>query len=475
MLAKHSGIYLLAKIVPATLTLSTLAIFTRYLTPEQYGTYSLTILAAGVFNAVCLQWVVLSVGRYLPDCRSREEMSELVGTARAVILIISSVLFVVFLILNYFKNVIGFPILFYIMIFLVPAQSWYDLNLKIMNAQLRPVQYSLVLGTKSIIAFVFGVVTVYIGWGSDGAVISLGVGLVFATNFTKGIWKSVPWMLISKKKLTKLWHYGAPLTGSFLLIFIIDSSDRFFIDKLLGSHDLGTYSAAYDFTQYSIGTLLAVVHLAAFPLIVNAYTKMGLIAAQNELKKTFVLVLAVLSPSCVGLALVADNVAQVILGKEFVQGAAGIIPWIALALFFSFIRSYYFDYAFQLASSTSKQFIPIFFAAMSNLVLNAWLIPLYGVRGAAIATVLSFMVALLGSVILGRKLFAMPSFAWSELCKILISVFLMVTLITNVPIDQPTISLIAQVFCGSLIYLFCILLMNVSNARVWFFSKIKGR
>lgn len=473
MLAKHGIIYLFAKILPAVLSLAMLAIFTRYLTPEQYGVYSLTIMTAGLFNAVCLQWVALGTGRYLLECLNQQERANLLGTARLIILLISAVLFPLFLLLNVYKHVIDLSILFYLLGFVVLAQSWYDLNLKIWNAQLNPLQYGRILGLKSIIGFILASYAVYTGYGADGAMISLIFSLVIATSLGMKFWKGIPWLSVDKILLAKLWQYGAPLTGIFLLVFIIDASDRFFIDRMLGAKALGAYSAAYDLTQYSIGTMLSVVHLTAFPLVINAYSKHGLIAAKIQLRKTFVLVFAVLAPVCMGLVLVSDNLAQVLMGPEFANTAAEIIPWISFALFFSCIKSYYFDYAFQLASSTKTLLIPTGIAAIVNLILNYLFIPVYGVVGAAVATVLSFLVALIGSVFLGRRLFVMPSLVWREAFKVLLAVGLMALVINVIKIDLPLWELILQVCIGGFVYLIAILTLNIMNCRQWLIIGMK--
>ncbi len=70
MLAKYGAIYLVAKFFPAPIALGILAILTRNISPQEYGFYSLTILTAGFINSVFLQWIILGVGRYLPDCKN---------------------------------------------------------------------------------------------------------------------------------------------------------------------------------------------------------------------------------------------------------------------------------------------------------------------------------------------------------------------------------------------------------------------
>lgn len=381
MLAKHGAIYLVSKILPAVFSLALLAVFTRLLTPAQYGSYSLTILVAGLANAVCLRWINLGVGRYLPDCQNKIEQQQLLGTARFVTLLISIILVFLFLVVHGFRESIGFSVIFYMVGLMAASQAWYDLNLKVQNANLNPVNYGLTLGVKSSVALVLGCIVVYLGFGAEGASITLVIALYIASLLSINLWRAVPLTYVDKNQLAKLWDYGAPLTITFLLIFIIDASDRLFIDKMLGAQSLGVYSAAYEFILYSIGSFIAVVQLTTFPLVNNAFANHGATGAREQLKKSFVFLFAIIMPITFGLIAVSSNIADVIMGGEFSEQAALIIPWIAVGMFFSSFKSAYFDYAFQLASSTRVQTLTVAIAAVANLILNYLLIPVYGVLG----------------------------------------------------------------------------------------------
>lgn len=472
MLAKHGFIYLMAKVLPAVLSLGLISIYTRFLSPEQYGAYSLTVLTAGLINAVCMQWINLGVGRYFPEFTEEKQKIALLATSRALLLTIGGALVVLSLFASFFSRFLNLSIVFYAVGVLAIAQGWYDLNLKIKNANLNPVSYGATLASKSLVAFGLGYSAVYFGLGAKGPLFSLAAALLIASLVKLNIWSSVPWRLFDKNNLFKLWRYGAPLTGTYLLIFIIDASDRFFIDKMLGGSDLGTYSAAYELSQYSIGTIMSVVHLAAFPLVVSALSRQGIKAAQDQLKTTFSMLLAVAVPVTLGLITVAGNVASVVMGVKFSGDAIILIPWIALALFFSCIRSYYFDYAFQLSGSTRIQLIPIVAAAILNLILNYLLIPRYGVLGAAVSTIASFFVALIGSIILGRSCFSMPKLPKRDPAIIVLSAITMVWIVHGLQISNKIAELLVQIFLGSAIYCALLLVTNVLNSRAFVSSKI---
>ncbi|WP_371358327.1 lipopolysaccharide biosynthesis protein, partial [Salmonella sp. E393-2] len=153
----HSLVYFLFKSFPAILTLVGLSVFTRLLSPGEYGVYSLTIIVVGFLNTVFLQWVALGVGRYLPECSDDQARARLLGTARAISFLVSLVIIFVTFLLWEWREEIGFSILYYMVGFLCLAQAWHDLNLKIQNAILQPLTYGKMLLIKGAGSFFIGV------------------------------------------------------------------------------------------------------------------------------------------------------------------------------------------------------------------------------------------------------------------------------------------------------------------------------
>ena len=460
-------IYLIVKLFPALLSLISLMVFTRVLTPGEYGVYSLTILVAGLGNAVLLQWVTLGVSRYLPSAADAEEIGRLLATARTLSISISSLLILICLGIWLSGSLESFSVIFWMAGFLCAIQAWYDLNLKILNTNLKPVSYGKVLASKSLIVFFLAVSLLYLGCGVVGILLSTIIGLGVASLFSRNLWEGVPWFYIDKEYCRKLFAYGAPLMVTYLLIFIIDASDRFFIERMVGIEAVGIYSAAYEMSQYSIGTLTSVVHLAALPLVINAYSDHGAASAGDQLKKTFMFILAVAAPVSAGMAVTAPEIAHVMIGEAFSSEATKIIPWVALAMFLSAIKSFYFDYAFQLAKSTKKQMYIVFISALVNMVFNYILISEYGGVGAAISTAIAFFVSLFLSYYLGKKVFPMPNLPIFETFKILIATVVMVAVVTSLTIGLSVWSLAAKVVVGGGVYLGLLIFLNVTGVRAY--------
>src|SRR3954454_9976326 len=62
----HVGIYLLARGVPGVVAFLAIPLFSRLLTPAEYGRYALVVATAALVNSLVFQWTRLSLVRFLP-------------------------------------------------------------------------------------------------------------------------------------------------------------------------------------------------------------------------------------------------------------------------------------------------------------------------------------------------------------------------------------------------------------------------
>lgn len=223
-------------------------------------------------------------------------------------------------------------------------------------------------------------------------------------------------------------RYGLPLTALFALSFVVSSSDRFLIAWFLGEGQAGIYAAAYDLGQQSLTLMMSAVNLAAHPLAVRALEQRSDGACRLQLKRNGTLLLAIAMPSAAGMAVLAPNISSVMLGAEFREDAARIIPWIALAILLSGMRAFHFDLAFQLGRQTIGQVWVVGAAAVLNIILNLWWIPAFGLMGAAYATAAAYLLAILMSAAIGRKVFQVPV-PFRDLIKIALASSIMALLV----------------------------------------------
>src|SRR6266542_3795911 len=76
----HGVLYFLARLGAGLLSVVTLAVLTRLLTPTEYGLYALGVTVASIASTVLFQWLNIAIGRLYPAFLDRPGV--LVGASR---------------------------------------------------------------------------------------------------------------------------------------------------------------------------------------------------------------------------------------------------------------------------------------------------------------------------------------------------------------------------------------------------------
>lgn len=419
-LLKHSAIYLLARGLPGVVNFLAIALYTRLLSPDEYGRYALVIAGTGLANVVLFEWLAMAVLRYLPG---QEGSAQLLATIRSVYrwLMLATAL-------------AGLPAVLctssewrWLLISALPllwTQGWFEINLQILRAQLAPAAYGLVSGLKAIVAVAGG--GLLLQWYPVALAPVLGhiAGfLLSSATQSRALWRSVR-AQVDLRLAKQIMHYGMPLSATLALSYLVNSSDRFLIAYFIDDRAAGIYAAGYDLTSQILTMLMLIVNTAAFPLILNDLEQRGIAPARQQLLHNIFLLMAVAAPFTAGMILFAPEVARTVLGHRFQDTAISLIPWIALATLLNGLRSYHFDLAFQLGKHTVHQLWVMGVALLVNVILNLIWIPQKGILGAAWSTLAAYLCALLASIVIGRRFFPVPT-NWRGIARVGIAVLAM--------------------------------------------------
>lgn len=478
MLLSKSGIYLLGRGIPGLINFFGLIIFTRLLSTEDYGKYAIIISIIAMINGVCFLWIRTSISRFYIQYEDKDRKFSFLSTVyfSAIILVIVITFLcacVMLLFLFEFKTLLFFAIL------LLPLQVFFDITLELMAIKLNAWSYSAINLLKVSIAFLFGFAIIYLGGGTIGLIAGQVIGNIVALLFfSKGILEYISFRKFDPLILKQLISYGIPLSTTVIFVIIIDSSDRLILGALNDAASVGIYAATYDLTQQSIGMLMSVIHLAAYPLAVRTLEQKGLLEAREQLMKNASLLLFVSIPATVGLSLLSNEITRVILGESFQPNMALFVPMIALSVLVGGIKAFYFDLSFQLGRNTIYQIWSNMGAACVNIGLNFLLIPILGLMGAAYSTLVSYGLGLILSLYFGKKVFRMPFPIKSMFQAIVASggmtSFLFV--LNKIFNGSNSILLAMKIFSGTLCYFIILSLINKQiglQVTRFFASKIK--
>ena len=448
-----------------------IALYTRLLSPDEYGLYALVIAGVGLVNVIFFQWLSHALFRFLPV--HLNDPRQLLSTILAGFCALALMTGGVGLLLAWIWRDSPWQGLILLSVPLLWALAWFELSLSLSAIKLQPLRYGFINGFKAVSALSVGILLIMWGLKMYGPLLGLLIGMLLSSVMW-GIseWKGVlPG--ISRPLLAEILRYGLPLSATFALAFVVSSSDRFLIAWVLGEGPAGVYSAAYDLGQQSLILLMGVVNLASYPIVVRALEQKGVDSAREHLRQNAILLMAVSVPAAVGMAVLAPNVSAVLLGAGFREDAAFLLPWVALAILLAGLRSYHFDLAFQLGKHTIGQVWVVGAAALLNILLNIWWIKSYGLMGAAYATFAAYFLALLLSAAMGRRRFSVP-IPYSDGFKIILASLIMALPLWLSLEYQGFYALSAQVLSGCAVYSALLALLNVDGYRSRILRRLMG-
>jgi O-antigen/teichoic acid export membrane protein len=197
-------------------------------------------------------------------------------------------------------------------------------------------------------------------------------------------------------------RFGMPLVPSALFLWVLNFSDRFFLVKLAGAREVGLYS---------IGVRLAsaiILFLAAFRTAWPAFAYS--IEDDAEAKRTysFVLTYVVVITSWMALALgvLAPWLVRLLTTEEFYSAERVVAPLaFAAAAFGAYIVVVI---GIGRVRRTRSNWVITGAAAALNVGLNLLLIPEYGMIGAAVATIGAYGTLFLAMAWKAQRLYPVP-------------------------------------------------------------------
>ena len=444
--------YFAVRIGNGILNIATLAIFTRLLSPSEFGAYALGISISTVMSTTLFQWIGMAHSRFYNP--NSEDSSEIISVVANGFWIAFGFAAIIFLAMASIHTVLGVsPEMIGIIFLITVSLGRHTLALQIANTNNSLLAYGGLSWLKSASALLFGFVLIQSGvFSATGALVGLLIGLIFAVI----IFDPNPGLYLKRGKVDQsifknMISYGLPLTLNYLAIVIVDFADRLMIGVMLGMGHVAAYSVAYDLTQQLIGPVMSVLFLTAFPKIVLVYENEGDKASRLLLNILGSRLVVIGLPITVGLGVLAGEVSEVIFGSEFSSDAASVMPWIALAIFLATFKNYFLDVPFQLRKNTKIQVYIATLMAIVNIILNLFLLPRFGVISAAWSTFAAFSVGAIASWLIGKLLFPLPDlrlvFFGSFGASALMAVFLHL-----LPPAEGFIWLIGKVIVGTFIY-----------------------
>ena len=279
----------------------------------------------------------------------------------------------------------------------VPAFSW-------LRAENRALFFSLLSIANLLISL--GATLVFVGvlhLSVFGAVLATGAGyaVVVICTLPIALYRSGTHLRLNIAK--ELLSFGMPNVSNFISAWVLQLSDRYLLGRLASLALTASYSLAYN-----LGGVLSVVVLSPFTLAWPS--TMFSIAKREDASNIFRLVFRwfgfVLLFAAFGLSLICISVLNLLFSPAY-RSAAPIIPIVAISTMFYGIYNIFMTGV----SIKRKTWLAAAFTGLSaivNVALNIILIPLWGSMGAAISTLLAYMLLAIIAYIVNQRMYPVP-------------------------------------------------------------------
>jgi O-antigen/teichoic acid export membrane protein len=389
-LAKHSAIYGLGGIVSRVIAVFLLPLYTRYLTPADYGAVETLVALSAVLVTVLRLGISSAFFRFYFDSRETAHRLLVVRTSFWFTMLMASAGLAAGLLLAeplaqaLFADA-GRAWLVRAAFVAVWAQMNYEQLTALFRVEERSLQFvcasltNILITVAATVGFVVG-----LRWGATGVVAGNVTGTLCVYGALLAYRREQLGLQLDRSLLRAMNRFGLPLVPSALALWTVNFSDRFFLVKLSGQTEVGLYSLGSRIASAML--ILLTAFRTAWPAF--AYS----IEDEREARRAYGFVLTYLlfvaTWVALALGLLAPWLVRLLTTPTF-YGAARVV---ALLAFAAAALGGYTVIAIGVGRARRTQFnwVVTGTAAAINVALNLLLIPPYGMMGAAIATVAAY-------------------------------------------------------------------------------------
>lgn len=403
-LIKKLGAFSVGPIVGALIGVITVPIITFFITPEEYGKSSMFTLAQGMLSM--LMYLGLDQA-FVREFKAHEECKDkLLSNA----VIIPSILVVCISIAIAINHTTISMLLFdtekemvavIALAIMLPFMVIENFALLFIRMEEKGLLYSSFTILLKILTLVFTLLLFLLYEQSFRSVV-IAIALSEVVNgiilyiFTfKNI--KIGYTLIDKKLLKRMLKYGLPLIPTSLLMWVLTSMDKVMLRTLCDYGELGLYSVAFKIVN-SLSIIQTCFTLFWTPVAIRWYESNAPKRNFEIITKTITVIMTII---CM-VILILKNIVAFILGDGYTM-AVYIFPFLLLQpIMYTISEATSVGIAFS--RKTWYNIIVATLAGLTNIILNFILIPVYGGKGAAIATGLSYIIFFWSRTLISQKL-----------------------------------------------------------------------
>lgn len=465
LLLKNFSYYSFGTILIQALTFLLLPLYSKYLSKADYGILSaMGLLSQFMYVFISLN-VIKSIYRCYWDYESEYEKKVFLGTVIISVFALSTINTLSLYILNkyltlIFKSIPFYP--FYLLVLMtIYIKPYYEILTIYFRVKEQAKQFVILSTTMFIINITTIIYFVVIKrMGAEGPLLSAFLVNLLFLLIVIVILKDKIVLKFRFSILKNALAYSLPLIPNVIAGWIINLSDRIFIEKYFTLADVGIYSMGYKLAGASV--LLTGGFFGAYnPMFLRVANSKNPEDEKNILyllNKNFIIIMIIF---CFLLYLFSENIVEIVLHQKFYESYKIfqlIVIGNLIVLFSSLVNP---------SLTQDKKMVTIMWIAVINatlnLLLNYLLIPQYGMYGAAYATMITFLSLSVMSYYFARKCSFFIPWAWK---KILLYISLTVSAVI--------ISSIIEILLIKIVLALAIVTIYILENRKFFIRQINS-
>jgi len=391
-LIKDSFIYSVGSVVTLVIAFFLIPVYTRVFTPGEYGTIELLL----TFNGFLLAFLVMGTDsaqtRYFYESEQKEHRREVVSTTLCFRILWGAVTIGVCMLaasaFNQFLFNGEMPNTYFYLIFLAALFS-VILNclIAVYRLLLRPKPYlAMTLSHGLLNAAIIILLVVYFRQGVLGYLVGYAASILLLIPVAAFLLREYISLNFSRSLIKKMLKFGIPLMPTGIAIWVMNFADRYFLTQYTTLGEVGLYALGAKFGM-GIALITGAFRLAWTPLALSVAKEPDAKAFYRNVAEIYMVGLSFIVVVLTG---ISKLLMIVMTQPDFYAGyiVVGILAYSAVFYGLYTISTL----GIWLGEKTVFATVAIVVSAGLNIGLNIAFIPIWGMIGAAVATLVAYVI-----------------------------------------------------------------------------------
>lgn len=392
LMARHGSIYGIANFLDRAVSFIMIPVYTRFLTPSDYGVLELIYMTSNVILMVVGLGIQSAVSRFYFDYEDQDKRHQVISTA---FIGYGGIALIATLALLPFSNLMADKILdsielthyFVVALITLGVGMVIPIGSSYLRVRLQSIELTIFTFSKLIVTVGLNIYfLVYAGWGVYGILVATLIAqAVFSVIMSVYVLRRTG-VHFDLKILKDMVKFGLPLIPSSISAYIVHASDRYFIKEYASMSMTGLYSLSY-----KLGMLVSQFVTSPFIQVWNPRRMENFNRGDAEYIYSRIFTYFVTFSVFIGLQIsVLAKEAIHLMTTEAYWDAYKVVPIIVMS---SIVFSFHYHFQVGILMKKATKYIAVINISngILNLILNVILIKAYDVWGAAYATLICFI------------------------------------------------------------------------------------